>query len=224
MSEEMAITTIDEKKSLTIALATELKRMIVTDSKSYDYAQLKIEQSAEYEKQWDKLTGPAKKAAYDAYQHAMRLHDDPIAELKSARGIAKQACMDWYKEQERIRREEQRRLEEEARKAAEEEQIAAAIAAESEGDTETAKAIIEHPVYVPPVNVPKPSVAPSRLTAGRSVWSAEVVDLMALVKAVADGTAPITFLEANMPSLNAQARAAKQTMNVPGVKAIEKRV
>lgn len=224
MNEETAVTVIEQEQQGTIALANELKALTVTNAAEYEFAQKMIERSAEYEKRWDELTGPAKKAAYDSYQKSLRLHDDPITELKSARGKAKQECLKWADEQERIRREEQLRLEEIARKQAEEEQIAAALEAQAEGDSETANAIIAQPVYVPPVNVPKPAVQASRLTAGRSVWSAEVLDLMALVKAVAAGTAPITFIEPNMVNLNAQARASKQATKVPGVRAIEKRV
>jgi hypothetical protein len=67
-------------------------------------------------------------------------------------------------------------------------------------------------------------VAPSvPKIAGQSVserWHAEVVDLLALVKAVAEGRAAITFLEPNMPALNKQAQSLKRAMNLPGVKAV----
>lgn len=50
------------------------------------------------------------------------------------------------------------------------------------------------------------------------VWEAEVVDVMALAKAVAAGTAPVTFLTANLPAINA---AVKQKVaplrDCPGV-------
>lgn len=59
-------------------------------------------------------------------------------------------------------------------------------------------------------------------TAIRKTWSAEVVDLMALVKAVASGKVPLTAIEANMTFLNGQARALKNLLAYDGVRAIEK--
>jgi len=222
--ETTAVAVIDETKRTTLAIADALRAATVNSAKDYTHLQVKIQRSADYEKQWDELTGPAKKKSYEAYQAALRLHDDPIAELKAARSVAKLTCMIWYDEQERLRREEQRRLEEEARKQAEEEQLAAALQAEAEGDTESAQAIIEEAYYVPPVIVPKPAVEPSRLTAGRSAWSAEVVSLMELIKAVAAGTAPITCIEPNMVTLNQLARGMKSAMRIPGVRAVERKV
>jgi hypothetical protein len=47
---------------------------------------------------------------------------------------------------------------------------------------------------------------------------------MALVKAVAAGTQPLALLEPNMPALNKMATALKSAMNIPGVKAEERKV
>lgn len=51
-------------------------------------------------------------------------------------------------------------------------------------------------------------------------WSSEVTDLIALVKAVADGTAPLEALEANSKFLDNQARALKANMKYAGVRAV----
>lgn len=55
-------------------------------------------------------------------------------------------------------------------------------------------------------------------------WSAEVVDTMTLIKAVAAGKAPIEAVVANQTYLNAQARKQEDELNIPGVKAVSKRV
>jgi len=55
----------------------------------------------------------------------------------------------------------------------------------------------------------------------RETWRAEVVDFMALVKAVAAGKAPPSYLLANEPLLNQQARALKAELRLPGVKAVK---
>lgn len=224
MNETTAVAVIDETKVSTIALVNEARAIKILTFQDRVYAEDHSQNLKTASDKWDALTGPAKAKSYEAYQAALRLHDDLIKELDGARKELKQKCIGFDTEQERLRREEQRRLEEEARKQAEDEQISAAIAAEAEGDTASAQAIIDEPVYVPPVSVPKAPVQPSRLTAGRSVWSAEVLNLMELVKAVATGTAPITFILANEVALNQTARAMKSAMKVPGVRAVEKKV
>jgi len=54
----------------------------------------------------------------------------------------------------------------------------------------------------------------------KKLWRAEVYDLTALVKAVAEGKVPITVLEANSVILNNMAKTFKDTMSFPGVKFI----
>lgn len=52
----------------------------------------------------------------------------------------------------------------------------------------------------------------------RETWRAEVVDFMALVKAVAAGKAPESYLLPNDQLLNQQARSLKDELRLPGVK------
>jgi membrane peptidoglycan carboxypeptidase len=66
--------------------------------------------------------------------------------------------------------------------------------------------------------------APVQKTAGistRSNWTAEVVDLMELVKAVAAGTHPLSLLQADTAKLTQMAKALKSELNIPGVRAVE---
>ena len=147
-------------------------------------------------------------------------------------------------EEERIaeeRRKEQERLEAE-RKAEEERLLAEAVAAEERGDKETADilteatattsenirqeaaALAQEPIYVPPVVVPK---AVPKMAGGpvyRTVWNAEVTDLKALCMAVATGKVSINAILPNETFLRQQAVSLKNTMNIPGVRAYEKRV
>jgi hypothetical protein len=55
-------------------------------------------------------------------------------------------------------------------------------------------------------------------------YSAEVVDIMALAKAVVAGAVPAEALKGNYPFLNATAKSLKTAMNWPGVKLIAERV
>ncbi|MCR4341908.1 MAG: hypothetical protein NUW01_18685 [Gemmatimonadaceae bacterium] len=99
---------------------------------------------------------------------------------------------------------ERRRLEAEASKAAQEGRLADAAAAAEESFA-----------------VPEPPRAPVR-AAGTGVlttWHAEVVDIQALLLAVATGEAPIGLVKADEQALNALARATKiEGIGVPGVR------
>lgn len=55
----------------------------------------------------------------------------------------------------------------------------------------------------------------------RATWSAEVTDLMELVKAVAKGKQPLSYLSPCLTALNLQAKSLKSELKIPGVKAIE---
>lgn len=53
-------------------------------------------------------------------------------------------------------------------------------------------------------------------------WFSEVVSLMDLVKAVAEGRQPLLALEANMKFLNQQAKSLREEFNIPGCIAVKK--
>ena len=70
-------------------------------------------------------------------------------------------------------------------------------------------------VDVAPVESEIASVAGTSM---RSYYSAEVVDLLALVRAAAAGTIPLDAIQPNAVFLNAQARSLKTLMAYPGVR------
>jgi len=60
-----------------------------------------------------------------------------------------------------------------------------------------------------------------RLRARGAGWHAEVVDLMALVQAVADGTAPLAAVMPNADFLDDAAARDRESLKIPGVRAVE---
>lgn len=60
-----------------------------------------------------------------------------------------------------------------------------------------------------------------QLRARQHGWHAEVVDLMALVKAVADGSVPVDALAANTAFLDDAASREREGLRIPGVRAVE---
>jgi len=146
------------------------------------------------------------------------------------------------REAERIEREraeaEHRALlakQAEERQREEEQRLAAAVQAEELGASadvveSVMAAPLRHVEEAPPVEaLMRPVEAPvvaaptfQRQTGLgiRETWKAEVKDIKALCRAVADGRVPDTYVTANMTALNSRARSDKQAMQVPGVVAV----
>ena len=219
----------------------------VTDPESFALAGEFLKGVAAYIRRVSEVFDPVVEAAHNAHKVAVRQRDALLGPAKSAKLVLGQRMGAWEREQERIRREaeararqERERLEREARECAEAEQrrlreqeetrrIEAAAALEARGDAEGAERLLAAPVPVPivapaPVFLPTPAgAAPPKVQglAFTSSWKAEVVDLAALVRAVAAGEQPLTMLQPNQVALNQVARALKGALAIPGVKAVE---
>lgn len=139
--------------------------------------------------------------------------------LDEAERMLKGAIIGYDQAQAEKAAEEQRQRDDAVR--AERERLAAvAEKAREAGRVEEAQAMaqVAEMVIAPPVTVPV------QKTAGistRSNWTAEVVDLMELVKAVAAGTQPLSLLQADTTRLTQMAKALKAELNIPGVRAVE---
>jgi hypothetical protein len=169
----------------------------------------------------EKRTGIVK-PMNEAVKRVNEFFKAPLQFLTDAEAAIKKSMITYDNEQARLLREQQAKLQEEARK--EQVRIAelaekTAAQCEEKGDTWSAAEIRES---VPVVSAP--ILADNKVkVAGistRTTWSGEVTDKMALIKAVAEGNAPATLLEVNMPALNQMARALKGEMIYPGTKAV----
>jgi hypothetical protein len=149
---------------------------------------------------------------------AHELHKSLLAKMKQVDSAPAQVeskfrsmISDWLRrERERVAAK-QRQLDEEARKKA-------LAEAKKEGDAKTAKAIETGKIAVVSERAPEPVAKVEGVTT-REYFSAEVIDLMALVKAVAAGKAPLEYLTANQSGLNGVMRATKGQAVIPGVRA-----
>ncbi len=175
----------------------------------------------------------------EAKKRVMAFFDQPLKPLKAAESFLKKVMLDWDQKQERIRQEkeaEARKAQEEARKKAEAEAEAARkkaeeaakgndeqAAAEARAKAEEAQAqqeALEHA----PAPVVMPDTPKVKGLSKRQKWSAEVTDFEALVKAVAEGKAPITLLKVDQTALNGMARSLKDALNIPGIRAVAENV
>ncbi len=175
----------------------------------------------------------AKRKADDSRKTIVAQREKIEAPLKEGEAYLSSQIIDYKREQDRIRAEEQEILRQKAikeemerRKAEEEARMTQAAALEAVGAKEEAEALvaetieeIEKPieVYVPPPATPRIDLTGASI---KTYWSAEITDLKALCRAVAEGKAPVGCVEPNMTVLNAQARALKKEMNIPGVRPV----
>ena len=185
---------------------------------------------AEISEGYDDLIKAAHKLHKDAIAKKDKYYKPAEAAVKAAKGL----MSDYDLEQERIRKAEEDRLRKEAEKREEEERIALALEAEQNGQHEEAEAIIEAPVFVAPVILPKSTPKTSGGAVFQTRWFASVTDLKALCRAVGNGQASTEYVMGltkdkatgiiSSPALNSRAVSDKSTLNVPGVQALSRRV
>jgi hypothetical protein len=123
-------------------------------------------------------------------------------------------------------RREQRRAEEEARarqaeadRIEQERAIEEAVAAEQAGDKDLAEAILEAPVTRSTV-IAAPRLAEVVGASQRTTWSGEGINLLATVRFVAEHPEYVECLAYNQPVINQHARALKENLRIPGVRAV----
>lgn len=211
-----ALTLIDEAHASGLALVEEVGRVEVIDPDSADHAGRLLMQVNAHLKAIDdarfEVTRPldaAKTRAMDQAKAAKKPYEEAFQHLKGQ-------LEGWaIKERERVAREqaeaEERRaqLENEAQAAVEEGRLSDAAELQLQRDATGA--------------VEKAHRAAG--TQARFTWVAEVTDLDALVRAVADNAMlPSNLLQVNQSALNAFARATAGKATVPGVRFVEKPV
>jgi hypothetical protein len=234
----------EEVGNKALSIVDQSKMVKVVDSETYTAAGGLWKSLGDMIKEVKDTFDPICEKAFAAHKEATgkrALYLDPlVAAQKSVKGL-----MSAYDaEQERIRKAEEARLAEIARKEEEDRRLQEAIEAEEEAKrngatveeaAQVSQEIIEEPVYVAPVVVPKsvPKMAGGPIYSTR--WYAEVVDIKALCTAVGTGkTNPeyVMGLERDKETgkirssiLDKMAPTAKDAFPIaPGVKAYSKRV
>ena len=135
-----------------------------------------------------------------------------------AEGVLKRSLSAYQDAEQKRQREEAARIEAEQKAAEEESRLAEAEELEKAGEHEAAAQVLDEPIVTAPPPAPAASAPKVKGVSMRETWSAEVVDLLKLVKAVAAGTVPLAAVQANGKVLNEQARSLKAELRWPGIK------
>lgn len=203
---------------------------VITDTASYTAAADLLLGVKALRKRIAETFDPHVKRAFEAHRALTREKADAEAPLTEAERIVKDALVAYDREQERQRQEAQRKADEEARRREEDERLALAAAMEKEGNeygdaalVREAEALIAAP---PPPVVAAPVAKATPKVAGvsyRTTYSAQVTDIVALIRFVAANPTHVALLTPNITALNGQARSLKQSMRIPGVRVVESR-
>ncbi len=226
---------VENAKEVSIEAQTwpaKARAIAVSDPAEYQYASETLKAIKQLRTKIAETFDPHVRRAFEAHRALCEEKRQAEAPLTEAERLIKNALVAYDTEQERIRREEQRRLEEEARLEQERQAIERAAALEREGNAfgdasmvAEAQQVIEEQLQAPP----PPVAAVARTTpkvsgiVHRSTWSAQVTDVMALIRFVAANPSHAGLLQVNQAALNAQARSLKGAMRLPGVQPIETR-
>ena len=121
----------------------------------------------------------------------------------------------WKEQQDRLAAQRQKEAEEAARKLAEDAKLALAVQAADSGASEAEiESILDANLTMPAPVLPAAPKVEGLREGGR--WKAQVIDIKALCRAVADGKVMAELVEPNMPLLNKLAVQYKEAFNVPG--------
>ncbi|MBL4853829.1 MAG: hypothetical protein JKY25_06270 [Robiginitomaculum sp.] len=154
----------------------------------------------------------------ESKKRIMDLFRNPLKYLADAESLIKRSILHYDNKQEQLRREIEAKLRDKQRKE-KELLVKRAAAAADKGQEEKAEALRDKAETLPtPIVAHRASTPPG--VSYRNTWGAEVVDKMALIKAVAAGEVPLIALEINMKVCNAQACALRSEMKWPGIKAV----
>ncbi len=226
-----------EIETKAVAVIDQYKEYKVVDQKTLDQAGLALGEIKGARKRLEDLFRPMIRKADEATKAIRANFKKFDVPLKNCEDNVKYAIGAFDEAEEKKRaaiqaaaekaaKEETERLAEESLQKMEDERLGQAADLEDAGYEQAADDLMEQPLPDPEPVAPPPVVLnhpPKAKTAGVSttkIYNAEVFDLLALAAAVASGTAPASYIMANMPSLNSMAKAQKEELAIPGVRAI----
>jgi hypothetical protein len=198
-----------------LSIVDQAKAVKVVDVESYEYAGELWKGIGDMIKEVKATFDPICDAANKAHKAATAKRAAYLDPLESVFKSVKKLMSDYDLEQERVRREAEEKLREQARKEEEERRLQEAIILESEGQTAIAEAVMEAPVYVAPVVIPKTTPKMAGGPVFREVWDFEIIDEKAI---------PREYMVPDLVKIRKVVTALKNQSNIAGVRAYSKRV
>jgi len=206
-----------ECQALVVALDNSIVK--ITDDSSYQAVCQRLKNASANIKVIESYLKPLKEQRYAAWKRLTTLEAKLTGPLQDIKTRDSRLVGAYQLEQQRKAQEEQRKAQLAAEEAAAAARVAQAEQLATEGRVAEGLALLDGPeaipeaVYIAPTTPKVQGVSAPRLT-----YAVEVYSLTELVKAVADGRAPLGVLEANQSALNKMASALKTGFAMPGCK------
>ncbi|HEX9641764.1 MAG TPA: hypothetical protein VGB13_10685 [Candidatus Krumholzibacteria bacterium] len=215
---QSAETEAQKAETDSIAMLAQAEGFTIASNTQYEQSAALLQSIKGKQKDLEGLRKSITRPIDEAKQRVMKLFSPSADRLANAELKLKRAMLAFTQENKRKQEEAQAALRERERKERERLERQAEKAREK-GQEEKAAALEQKAEDVPELEVvvPEPEVEGISM---RVTWRADVVDLLALVKAVAAGEQALSMIEPNMKQLNGLARAMKEDLAVPGVKAV----
>lgn len=213
----------NEVETKALSLVEQAGMVKINDSKSYEVAGFLWKTIGEVMKEVSDTFDPLIEAAHRNHKLALEKKAKFYAPLDKAKRDVKGLMSDYELEQERIRQEKQREIEAKLKKEEEERRLLEAIAAEEEAKAngataqeaaQEAEAIINEPVYVAPVILPKETPKVKGLSF-RTVWKFRITNESAI---------PRQYLMPNEKAIGGVIRNSQGKIRIAGVEPYEERV
>jgi hypothetical protein len=222
-AEEVSVTKNEQDpKDEALSVAERARIFCVTDQITFAAAGEIAKDIKRLQKEIDKTFEPIIAAANAAHREALAQRDKYLSPLKAGEKVIKATMADYIRAEER-RIEEERRIadaqREQERKEYEKHRHEVSEDLFAQGRREEALAVKS--AIMPEYPMPRQEAAPvADGISIRKTYRAEVVDFVALIKAIAEGNESLlAYIQPNQKALDAHARAAKSdTCYIPGVR------
>jgi len=183
------------------------KALRITDTVTYAKAGDVLTAIKELREQINAAFDPIIKKAHETHKEVIAQKKKAEAPLVEAEGIVKPQIAAYQAEQERRRREEEERIRQELMKAEEEARMQAALAAEAAGNQDEAEQIIDEPIHVAPVVLPKTTPKLEGIST-RKVWKFRITD---------ESKIPREYLAVDVVKIGGVVRALGNQARIPGI-------
>lgn len=209
-------------KDKAVSVLLQANELTVTNDDQFSVAGNFLRGLKGFLKELDDTFDNSIRAASLAHKAALATKKNLAEPIEQAEIVVKAKLGVYRTEQERLKAAERLKLEQDAIRQAENEKVAQAADLEIIGKSEEANALLASHTVITPVVVP--DLVKVDGVSFREKWNGEVIDLMALIKAVAAGTAAATLVQADLKTIRSYAEATRGAIEVPGVRFYSEKV
>lgn len=207
----------DQAETEAKALEAQARTFVITSDEDFTRADELLVIIANRKKKigedWDSVIAKA----HDTHKDALAKKKDLMAPCLAAEAIIRPRMAEYHTVKKIAAEKAAAAAAVTSKAAMEEDRIFIAHSLEQSGRGQEAMAVLSQPIVAPPPTVSWSPVPVSKGTSFKENWKMRIVDLPALIKAVAEGRAPENLILANESALNGIAKALKASAKVDGV-------